>query len=71
MSAEFWAIVGTAITVLIATGVEHRDTSRRIDDLAQRVSDLAQRVSRLDGAFDEMKRWTKDLVEAVLHRPAA
>ncbi|HLQ31384.1 MAG TPA: hypothetical protein VK457_01740 [Chloroflexota bacterium] len=78
MSAEFWAIVGSAITVLIAVGATNRrmderfdHVNRRIDEMSARIDDLAQHVSRLAGRFEEMSRWSKDIVEALVHRTAA
>jgi DNA-binding transcriptional regulator GbsR (MarR family) len=71
VSAEFWAVVGTAVAVLVAIGTLQRDLHGRINHLEARMDDIAQRLSRLEGRFDEMSHWTKDLVEALVHRPAA
>jgi hypothetical protein len=32
---------------------------------------LNGRLSRLEGRFEEMSRWSKDLMEALVRRPAA
>jgi predicted nuclease with TOPRIM domain len=45
--------------------------SRRIDELSRRFDELNERLSRLEGRFDEMARWSKDIVEALVRRPAA
>ncbi|HLY64583.1 MAG TPA: hypothetical protein VKU60_03525 [Chloroflexota bacterium] len=71
MSAEFWAVVGIGVSLLVAFGAGQRETYRRLDTLSERISRLEERVAHLEGRFEEMTRWSKDLVEAILRRPAA
>jgi hypothetical protein len=71
VSAESWTVIGSALAILFAVGATSRETNRRIDALSRRIDDLAERVSRLEGRFEEMSRWSKDIVEALVRRPAA
>ena len=82
MSTEFWAIIGTGISVLVAIAVSSHETTRRFDRMNEsmnarfdrmneRLADMQADIVRLQGSFEEMRRWTTDLVNAVLRRPAA
>ena len=78
MSAEFWAIVGMGLTVLVAIGAGQRENNRRFDDVNRRFDDinrrldtLNERLSRLEGRFEEMRAWSQQIVDALVRRPAA
>jgi ABC-type multidrug transport system fused ATPase/permease subunit len=71
MSAEFWAVVGIGVTLLLAFGASQRETYRRFDVINERLDTLNERLSRLEARFDEMSRWSKDLLEALVRRSAA
>jgi predicted nucleic acid-binding Zn-ribbon protein len=42
-----------------------------VAELRTEISGLRDRVAALEGAFEEMRRWSQQLVNAVLARPAA
>ncbi|MFI5266238.1 MAG: hypothetical protein ACHQ7M_02560 [Chloroflexota bacterium] len=89
MSADFWAVIGTAVAVLVAITAQGRDLRRRMERLEtridvrfdavnqrsdavnERLDDVSGWLSPLEGHFEEMGRWSKDLVEALVRRPAA
>ena len=66
MSADFWAVIGTAVAVLVAITAQGHDLRQlmeplkgRIDAVNLRLDDVNGRFSRFEGRFDEMNRWSK------------
>jgi hypothetical protein len=55
VSAEFWAIIGVGITVLVTVGAGWREGTRRFDEFARHV----------DSRFDEVNRRIDDLAQRV------
>ena len=85
MSAEFWATVGVGVALVgvivplilgLHASVRSESAALRVEmrtefaAISERLSALDQRVARLEGAFQEMRRWS-ELVINTVNRPAA
>jgi uncharacterized protein involved in exopolysaccharide biosynthesis len=86
VSAEFWAIVGVGAALLgvvlpLMVGLfaslrsdvrnEIAELRSEIRDLRAELAGLRDRVAALEGAFEEMRRWSQQVLGAVLGHPAA
>ena len=65
MSPDFWAIITTGITILIAIAASNRslrrEMSERIDRLSEGLGDVRERLARVEGLLEGfgLTRWKR------------
>ncbi|HLG71296.1 MAG TPA: hypothetical protein VK009_12790 [Chloroflexota bacterium] len=63
MSAEFWAVIGTAVAILVAIGAQHRDLHVRLDRIEARIDRVESRIDRLEARIERLEQRVEGLAE--------